>query len=67
MIDGMDTRATAAAITAEILLEVEDSDGGGGGRAIRSDDCEISTDTTRKPKCSSFEIFSVLSHQTKTY
>jgi|TARA_B100001113_G_scaffold274904_1_gene229486 hypothetical protein len=44
VIDGMDTKATTVAITADLLLEVEDSDGGGGGRAIRSDVCEISTD-----------------------
>ena len=55
MIAGLEIRATTVAITADLLLEVEDSDGGGGGSAIRSDDCEISTDTPRKPKCSSFE------------
>ena len=55
MIDGLEIRATTVAITADLLLEVEDSDGGGGGSAIRGDDCEILTDTPRKPKCSSFE------------
>ena len=51
----MEIRAITVAITADLLLEVEDSDGGGGGSAIKSDDCVISTDTPRKPKCSSFE------------
>ena len=55
MIDGIETRATTVAITVDLLLKFEDSVGGGGGSAIRSDDCEISTDTPRKPKCSSFE------------
>jgi hypothetical protein len=55
VIDGLEIRATTVAVTADLLLEVEDSDGGGGGSAIRGDDCEISTDTPRKPKCSSFE------------
>jgi len=58
VIDGIETRATTVAITVDLLLEFEDSVGGGGGSAIRSDDCEISTDTPRKPKCSSFETIS---------
>ena len=55
VIDGIETRATTVAITVDLLLKFEDSVGGGGGSAIRSDNCEISTDTPRKPKCSSFE------------
>ena len=46
MIDGIETRATTVAMTVDLLLEFEDSVGGGGGSAIRSDDCEISTDTS---------------------